>query len=256
MFDFSYVTTEGTVKKINQDALLIKIAEYKNKQILFMAVADGIGGLPKGETASAFVISEVARWFEKEYSAMLKEGKNILAVRKSLDVFLHGLSDELNDLAEPMGTTYTSVIIDPILDSVLVAHVGDTRFYKIFSDRAEIVTSDHSVVAEEVRSGKLTEEEARLDKRQNQITNCMGAGETGRVYDYIIQKPDKECIYMLCTDGFRKMITKDEILECLSPDVNINSDIIHENLDYLLELNMNRKERDNITAVAVKYKGD
>lgn len=253
MYIYSYVTTEGIVKKINQDALLIKKAEYKGEEILFSAVCDGIGGLSGGENASSCVIGIVSDWFERKYPKLLKEDKGILEIRKNLDNILHRINDAINAENEDMGTTFTSFIINPILDSVLVAHVGDTRLYKIYNDKAEVVTSDHSVVAEEVRRGIITEESAKFDKRQNQITNCIGAGETDRIYDYIIQKPETDCVYMLCSDGFRKMISNEEIVKYLSPSINKTNEDLKSNLEYLLKLNTDRKETDNITALAVKY---
>ena len=256
MYTYSYATTEGIVKEINQDALMIKIARYKDEDILFAAVCDGIGGLTGGEDASAFVISQTSRWFDEVYPDILRNGRNMLDARKSLDQHLHRINDAINICSEKsggMGTTFTALLIDPYLDSVMIAHVGDTRLYKIYEDRAEIVTSDHSVVAEEVRRGIISEESARFDKRQNQITNCIGAGEVNRMYDYMMQKPDTECLYMLCSDGFRKMVSEEEIRERLLPSANPDKETIQSNLEYLLELNMKRNEGDNITALAIRY---
>lgn len=256
MYIYSFATTEGIVKKINQDALLIKTARYKGCDIIFSAVCDGIGGLSGGETASSCVVNVVSDWFENVYPAILRKDGNILDIRQSLDDHLHRINDAINrdcDRGREMGTTYTSVLIDNYLDSVLVAHVGDTRLYKIYDDKIELVTADHSIVAEEVRRGIITEEEARHDKRQNQITNCIGAGETDRMYDFRIQKPDKECVYMLCSDGFRKMIDENEIMERLAPSKNSDTNKLKKNLEYLMELNMKRKENDNITAAALRY---
>ena len=184
MYTYSYATTEGIIKEINQDALMIKIARYKEKDILFAAVCDGIGGLTGGEDASSCVIDQVSGWFDNVYPDFLRNGRTMLDARKSLDQHLHRVNDAINICSEKsggMGTTFTALLIDPVLDSVMVAHVGDTRLYKIYEDRIEAVTSDHSIVAEEVRRGIITEESARFDKRQNQITNCIGAGETGRM---------------------------------------------------------------------------
>lgn len=256
MFIYSYVTTEGTVKKVNQDALMIKSARFKGNDILFAAVCDGIGGLNCGEDASSYVIQSASDWFEKDFSAMLRQGKSVLDIRAELDELLHKVNDVINrecSRGREMGTTFTSMLIDCCHDSMIAAHAGDTRLYKIYNDRLEVVTSDHSVVAEEVRRGIISEEEARFDKRQNQITNCIGAGETGRMYDFIIQTPEKECVYMLCSDGFRKMVSADEIRQSLAPDANPDADSLKRSLDHLLDLNMKRMENDNITAVAVRY---
>ena len=259
MFIYSFATTEGIVKKINQDALLIKTAEYKGCDIIFAVVCDGIGGLSGGENASSCVIQVASDWFEHVYPSLLQSQSNILDIRQSLDDHLHRINDAINrgcTHGMEMGTTYTSVLIDHYLDTVLVAHVGDTRLYKIYDDRIETVTSDHSIVAEEVRRGIITEEEARFDSRSNQITNCIGAGETGRMYDFSIQKPDIECMYMLCSDGFRKMISGEEIQKRLAPSENKNSASIKKNLEYLMELNMERKEKDNITALALRVSAE
>ncbi|MBE6876679.1 MAG: serine/threonine-protein phosphatase [Ruminococcus sp.] len=255
MFRYSYINSIGR-KEINQDALLLQTARYQQHEILFAAVCDGIGGLTGGEIASSFVISQVAEWFSTEYANTLKEGKSILAIRQSLDDCLQRLNSEINTgtpNGTEMGTTFTSLLIDTVNQVTLTGHVGDTRLYKIFPDSVEIVTSDHSVIAEEVRRGIITEEEALHDSRQNQITNCIGAGETDRMYDYIIQKPCTECTYLLCSDGFRKMITKEEIRTFLSPENNPDNDAIHEHLSALLDMNLQRNENDNITALAVRY---
>lgn len=257
MYIYSYITTAGLVRKVNQDALLIKTAAYKGREILYAAVSDGIGGYAGGETASSFVTEGVSRWFERDYPALLREEKGVLSVRQSLDDMLHALNDDLNDSCtggSKMGTTHTSMLIDPGLDIMLTAHVGDTRLYKIYEDRAEIVTSDHSVVAEEVRRGIITEESAKHDKRQNQITNCIGAGEKNRIYDFIIEKPDTECVYLLCSDGFRKMPETSELIAALAPSANNDPDSMNRNLKQILDIDYKRKENDNITAVAIRYK--
>lgn len=256
MFIYSYATTEGIVKKVNQDALMIKTARYVGNDILFAAVCDGIGGLSGGEDASSFAVSSVSEWFETVYPELLRQNCTILDVRKSLDRSLHRINDIINSRSSrkgSMGTTFTSVLIDPRLNAVMAAHVGDTRLYKIYEDRIAAVTSDHSVVAEEVRRGLISEEDARFDARQNQITNCIGAGETGRMYDYIIQKPETDCIYMICSDGFRKMVSDEEIHQQLLPSENTDELKLHSSLESLMKLNMERGESDNITALAVRF---
>ena len=203
------------------------------------------------------MITGVSAWFETEYAALRKSECGILEIRQSLDTCLHRMNDMINSNNQDMGTTFTAMLIDPALNLMLCGHVGDTRLYRIYSDRVEVVTSDHSVVAEEVRRGVISAEKARTDSRQNQITNCIGAGENNRVYDYIIQEPDNQCTYMLCSDGFRKMVTDEEIRTFLNPEINPDEKQINQNLMQLLELNLRRQESDNITAAAVRYvKGD
>ena len=190
------------------------------------------------------------------YPELLRQNCGILEARESLDRCLHRINDRINahsDNSGSMGTTFTSVLIDPRTDAVMAAHVGDTRLYKIYEDRIITVTSDHSIVAEEVRRGLISEEDARFDPRQNQITNCIGAGETGRMYDFILQKPEEDCLYMICSDGFRKMVSSKEIHKRLLPSANTDKDKLKSNLEFLMKLNMKRRETDNISALAVRY---
>ena len=253
MFHYTYVTTKG-MRKTNQDALLIQKAAFCGREILFAAVCDGMGGLSCGEHASAYTVSEAAAWFSAEFPALADA--DVLDIRVSLDDFLHRINDDINTAGETlgdMGTTYTSLLLDPEKNYLLAAHVGDTRLYRITDSGSEVLTTDHSVIAEELRRGLLTEEKARTDTRQNQITNCIGAGETDRSYDYIILEPESDCTYLLCSDGFRKLISEDEIRQALAPSKNPDANALQKHLKELTDLNLERRESDNITAVAVKY---
>lgn len=255
MFYYSYITDKGK-KQVDQDALMIKTARYQNADVLMAAVCDGIGGLSHGEIASSSVVEGLSRWFETQYAAHLKAEDNVLTIRQSLDDRLQGLNDAINQCCRDgasMGTTCTAVLADPQKDLLLIAHVGDTRLYRIREDSIEVVTQDHSVVAEEVRRGLITEEQARTDERQNQITNCIGAGENGRVYDYLFQRPEEQCTYLLCTDGFRKMVDPEELQAHLRPQDVTDAEMLHQRLQALLELDLMRDETDNITAVAFAY---
>lgn len=253
---FSYVTTEGAVRKINQDSLFIVTAEYKGDEIFFAAVCDGVGGLSGGEKASGYVCKRINQWFTEEFSELMCSGASILKIRKSLDDRLHELSDNINDYADrknsDMGTTFTSVLVIPQLDHILIAHVGDSRLYKINDEELKLMTSDHSVVAQEVRNGIITEEMAENDPRQNQLTNCIGAGLEDTSYDYSIADVESDTCYMLCSDGFRKKLSADEIKDYLSPEKNKDEKTITYNLECLKNKVIKRGEKDNITALMVK----
>lgn len=255
MFQYTYVSTKG-LRETNQDALLIQTARFQGREILFAAVCDGMGGLSCGEHASSYTVSEAAAWFSGQFARMTEANADVLEIRSSLDDMLHRINDEINLAGErlgDMGTTYTSMLLDPEKNILLAAHVGDTRLYRITDSEAEALTTDHSVIAEELHRGILTEESARTDSRQNQITNCIGAGETGRAYDFSILEPEDGCIYLLCTDGFRKLISADEIRQALAPSANPDTETLKRSLTYLTDLNLSRQESDNITAAAIKF---
>lgn len=255
MFQYTYITTKG-LRETNQDALLIQTARYQSREILFAAVCDGMGGLACGEHASAYAVSEAAAWFADTFARLAESDADVLEIQSSLDDLLHRINDEINLAGErlgDMGTTFTAMLLDPEKNILLSAHVGDTRLYRITDREAETLTTDHSVIAEELHRGILTEESARTDSRQNQITNCIGAGETGRAYDFSILEPEDGCIYLLCTDGFRKLISADEIRRALAPSANPDTETLKRSLTYLTDLNLSRQESDNITAAAIKF---
>ncbi len=255
---FSYVTSRGTVRKVNQDALLIKTALYRNDKIIFAVVCDGMGGLSSGEMASAYVIKKLSEWFDNNFSAIIKKDisdMTIFEIRQDLDKYLHLLNDDLNMYASKnntmLGTTVTAFIVIPFIKKIIIAHAGDSRLYKITDTDIETMTDDHSIIAQDIRDKKITPEQARNDSRQNQITNAIGAGYVNKQYDYLITDSEYNCCYMLCSDGFCKKNTDDEILRALKPSDNGNSDLMYKHLTYLMNTAMQRKEDDNITAVMV-----
>ncbi len=253
---FSYVTTEGAVRKVNQDSLFISEAEYDGEKIFFGAVCDGVGGLSAGEKASGYVCKRINEWFADDFAELMRNSASILKIRESLDDRLHELNERINDYADrhssDMATTFTGLLILPKFGNVLTAHVGDTRLYKITNDEIEVLTSDHSVVAQEVRDGIITQEMAEKDPRQNQLTNCIGAGLDDTSYDYSISPYSKGDVYMLCSDGFRKKISSEEIHKALSPSANKDEKTMKSNLEKLKDQVIQRGEKDNITALMVK----
>ena len=253
---YSCVTTEGAVRKVNQDSLFIAEASFKDDKIFFAAVCDGVGGLSSGEKASGFVCKRMNDWFAGEFADLLRNSASVLKIRESIDEKLHELNDSINSYAEEhasdMATTFTGILVIPFMNVMLIAHVGDTRLYKITENDINVLTSDHSVVAQEMRNGIITEEMAENDPRQNQLTNCIGAGLDDTSYDYSISEYNTGDCYMICSDGFRKKISKDEIKKSLCPSAAKDEKSIKENLENLKDMVIQRGERDNITALMVK----
>ena len=253
---FSYVTTEGAVRKVNQDSLFAAIAEFRDEKIFFGAVCDGVGGLSSGEKASGFVCKRLSEWFADDFADLMRKSSSILKIRESLDNRLHELNDDINAYSDKhsadMATTFTGILIIPQLKRMLIAHVGDTRLYRITDSDISIMTSDHSIVAQEVRDGKITAEMAENDPRQNQLTNCIGAGLDDTSYDYSVEDYGTDLCYMLCTDGFRKKITSDEMQKSLKPSSVKDEKAISHNLENLKNTVMQRGEKDNISALMVK----
>ena len=252
----AYCTDTGAIKRINQDSLCIKSAAMNGNEYILAAVCDGLGGLSDGETASAFVICTLSEWFEKRLPELLKEEKSILQIRHDLDDTLHDASEKLNSYSErtgkTLGTTMTALIFLGNADKIIAAHIGDSRAYMIKNGNAELLTTDHSVIFDEIRSGKLTEEEAATDTRQNQLTRCIGAGLEDVTFDYSILTAENDTVYMICSDGFVKKISSDEIAAELDPDTITDDESAERKLEHLTKLCIERDETDNISSLAIK----
>lgn len=113
------------------------------------------------------------------------------------------------------------------------------------------MTEDQTVVAREVRRGILTKEAALKDPRRNILLQCIGASKI-LAPDFLYSVPEKNCVYMMCSDGFRHVITENEIYENFNPYVLTNEKIMQENSIKLVELNKSRNETDNISVLLIK----
>ena len=148
-----------------------------------------------------------------------------------------------------MGTTITALLIVDN-DFWIIAHVGDSRGYRI-KDNIDMLTEDQTVVQLEVRRGRITREEAEFDSRSNVLLQCCGCfDDVTPIFSY--GNVEKNCVYMLCSDGFRHRISPMEMYEFLNPVVNYNENIMQQNAIKLVELNKFRKEDDNISVLLIR----
>ncbi len=243
-------TDIGIKKQTNQDSILIKHGQCEKGEILLAVICDGMGGLKKGEVASATVVKKFSEWFDSELPFELKNlDMNIIADKWSL--LLKDLNLKIAEYGQQdgirLGTTFTGVLF--IDDQYLAVHVGDTRLYQLDSGLKQL-TTDHTFVAREIRRGNLTVEQAKKDKRRNMLLQCVGASE--RIEPEILTGTVQQGAYMLCSDGFRHEISESEIYESLNPVNLINKEAMHNNVKYLIEQVKKRNEKDNISVVLVK----
>ena len=244
-------TDIGTTKNTNQDSILIKHAVTRAGQEVLMAiVCDGMGGLAKGELASATVIQAFSRWFDEElpyeigHGDMRVIGAKWSILLKDLNVKIQGYSEKLG---ESLGTTFSGILMTG--NVYVSAHVGDSRVYQISSGMNQL-TTDQTFVAREVRRGNMTPEQAKKDKRRSLLLQCVGASK--RMEPEILCGETQKGAYMICSDGFRHEITADEMYESLNPVNFVSKASMHSNAKYLIELVKSRRERDNISVVLIK----
>lgn len=244
-------TDIGISKNTNQDSMLIKHASTDVGEVLLAVVCDGMGGLAKGELASATVIRAFSKWFDEELPYEL-ENADMQVIGAKWSLLLKKLNTNISDFSnangiDGVGTTFSGILF--IGDQYVIGHVGDTRIYHISSSLSQL-TTDQTFVAREISRGTMTLEQAKTDKRRNLLLQCIGASKV--VEPQVIYGSAEKGAYMLCSDGFRHEITEAEIYESLNPINLMNKDAMHNNAKYLIEQVKSRGEKDNISVLLIK----
>lgn len=243
-------TDVGISKSTNQDSVLIKHATTDVGEVLMAIVCDGMGGLAKGELASATVIRAFSKWFDEELPYEL-ENVDMQVIGGKWSLILKSLNVQIleygQQLGSNLGTTFSGILF--VDDKYVIVHVGDTRIYHIGSTLHQL-TTDQTFVAREISRGTMTAEQAKTDKRRNLLLQCVGASKN--VDPQILCGIAEKGAYMICSDGFRHEITPGEMYESLNPINFLNENAMHNNAKYLIELVKSRQEKDNISVVLIK----
>ena len=249
----SVYTDIGTHRKTNQDSAGIFKASTDRGEVLLAMVCDGMGGYENGEVASKVLIEAFEKWFKYEfpyeiydtnftYEELFKKWGRIIyecnekLVKYGMD---HGIS---------LGSTLTAMLL--MEDEYYMAHVGDSRAYVITHDQVFQMTRDQSVVAEAVRRGEITPEQAKSDRRRNMLLECIGVTPDIQPLFYTGKFREKDT-FLLCSDGFWHNLTDDELVRYMNGSQFNEDKEIYMHLNYLIEQDKTRGEKDNITAAAV-----
>ena len=245
-------TDVGIVKKTNQDSYLVKRLNTPIGEVVFAVLCDGMGGLQKGEVASATIVKAFEHWAVERLPKCAQTAIQDSDIRRDWLDLVNTYNEKIKlygqQLGVSLGTTVTAILLTP--NRYFILNVGDTRAYEI-SDSVRLLTKDQTVVAREVEQGLLTEAEARRDKRRSVLLQCIGASKV--VYpDLFFGETKLNAVYLLCSDGFRHEITVEELSAYLTPDMMTDSLVLKRQIDSLIELNKQRMERDNLTALTVR----
>ncbi len=251
-FIVSATTDIGIVKDTNQDGMSVKVINTPQGKMTFAILCDGMGGLAKGEVASTTVISAFNEWVYNQLpilcrapiqDADIRTQWEDIVVKQNTAIGAYGARQGIR-----LGTTIVVMLITQTRFYIL--NIGDSRAYEIF-DTLHQLTEDQTFVAREIQLGRMTVEEAKVDPRRNVLLQCVGASD--EVYpDMFFGEAKQGAVYMLCSDGFRHEITPDEIYEKFQPGVLTSAEAMENSARQLIELNKQRAERDNISAVLVR----
>ena len=190
----------GRKRRQNEDA-------YVCEPPLF-AIADGMGGAQAGEVASRLA----AAAFEEGAAAIRgEEGVATVVRAANTKIFERAVHDPA---VAGMGTTATVAVVDEAAATVTIAHVGDSRAYLYRNGVLEQLTTDHSLVGELVRSGRLTEDEAAVHPHRSVITRALGTDADVEVDTLTLEAAPGDLV-LLCSDGLSAMVRDEEIVRLL-----------------------------------------
>jgi PPM family protein phosphatase len=234
-------TDAGKRRANNEDSFLL------DDGLSLYAVADGIGGSEGGEIASRIAVETLSSTLPD----LLKGSTGAAGVPPEDAALLSAVAlahqnilreQELRPKLAEMGTTLTTLLLAK--GQAVLAHVGDSRAYRLRSGTLRQLTNDHALVAEQLRAGVLTPEQARTSPYRHVITRALGAGAEVRpdILRYGIEKGDR---FLLCTDGLTEMVDDREIARILE------SSAPQEAVQELIAAANRNGGVDNITAVAV-----
>ena len=230
----------GLVREHNEDYYGLD-----KEQGLFI-VADGLGGHQAGEVASKLATEAVLNFFKhtpKKESSQPVTDKNINRLIQKAHQVILDLSSE-DDSLKGMGTTIVFGIFSPP-HSFYLANIGDSRAYLYRDKKLQLLTQDHSVVAQLVSQGKITPQEAKTHNLRNIVTQALGIEIGMGCNQRKIDLEDKDLI-ILCSDGLWDMLSDKAIEEIASKENNpekLCSDLI--------EAAKKEGGQDNITVIVI-----
>lgn len=244
--DFAQITDTGRVREHNEDAI------GADPDIGLMVLADGMGGYNAGEVASGIAIQTVT---ELALAGAARENRDEIDPHSGLmrqSIVLRDAIYRANKIifqtaqsqthCEGMGTTIVACMFYD--NKISIAHVGDSRAYRLRAGNLEQMTLDHSLLQELVDRGFYSAEEAQRSTNRNYVTRALGVEPTVEVevHEHEVLPDD---VYLLCSDGLPDMV-EDEDIHLTISTFNASLDVVGKQL---IELANDNGGRDNVSVM-------
>lgn len=244
MFEVGMKSHQGRIRDLNEDACFVDVGSAQGKEYALLAVADGMGGHRAGEVASQLAIDA----FREEFLESFRQQTTPLL---ALEIAVRRANQQVHELAladyrlAGMGTTLSVALLWQA--SLLVAHVGDSRIYRLRGGECQQLTDDHSLVGELLKGGGLSEEEAQQHPQRNLLIRALGVQSVVEVdlLTFDLQPGDA---VLVCSDGLSTALTRAELVELTARSRNLQ-----QAADSLVDAANQRGGLDNITAVMARW---
>ena len=241
--DVAQLTDVGRKRPHNEDNMayvIPKDPQVMTKKGALFIVADGMGGHAAGEVASEIAVDTVSYAYYQEDSEDI--AVSLVHAIKRANTLIHQRAAE-NMLRSGMGTTCVAGVLRGGV--AYIANVGDSRTYLVRNGHVRQVSQDHSWVAEQVRAGLLTEDQARSHAQRNVITRCLGTQADVEV-DVFAEPLQEGDSFILCSDGLSGFISDEDLQTIISKYVP------QESVYHLVERANENGGPDNITAIVIR----
>jgi len=245
-------TNVGIARSLNEDSLLLiesnRIQQSVSQPIGIYLVADGMGGHAAGEVASTTIVNSVAY---KAFTDLLPNdltGEKQIDYQAWLNESVQAANNEVIKIRKSTGSDLGSTLVAALIEknNAYIAHVGDSRAYRIDANGIQRMTTDHSLVERLVATGQITPDEARTHPQRNVIYRTIGDKPNVEIDNNYLKVNSGDRI-LLCSDGLSGMITDEVILrivlEAQSPQAAC---------DALIDAANTAGGDDNITVILIE----
>jgi protein phosphatase len=246
-FEIASCTDPGIVRAHNEDSIAADAANG------LVVLADGMGGYNAGEVASGIattvITTETARALAN--LRLQQEQDRKLATEQLVREQVLKANTSIYQAAQSqpqyagMGTTLVMCLFYD--NRVMIAHLGDSRVYRLRDDVFMQVTRDHSLLQEQIDSGLITREQAKHAQHKNLVTRALGIDPTvePEIHDYDAKPGD---VYLLCSDGLCDMVTDEDIgltVQALGANLKLAA-------QQLVQMANDNGGRDNVSVILVR----
>jgi PPM family protein phosphatase len=241
----------GMVRSHNEDS----IASDASKGLVVLA--DGMGGYNAGEVASGMattvLVTELQQLLEERSPHEIDAESGLPLAQKLLREQIAKTNTSIYQASQSqpqyagMGTT---LVVALFYDNrMTVAHIGDSRLYRLRGEDFRQITRDHSLLQEQIDSGMITPEQAKMSQNKNLVTRALGIDPTvePEMHEYETQPGD---IYLLCSDGLCDMVSDEDVgmvLQTLSSNLKLCA-------EHLVQMANDNGGRDNISVILIRVK--
>lgn len=246
--EIASATDAGSIRTHNEDNLAV------NRDLGLLVLADGMGGYKAGDVASSIATGLVMDYLkpllmEKESPADSFEGESAEARAIAHAINKTNLAiyktAQTNAKYSGMGTTLVLMLMRH--NRALIAHVGDSRLYRLRQGRLELLTQDHSLLQEQVELGLISAEDARVSHNRNLVSRALGVHEKieADITEYAVHVDD---VYLLCSDGLNDMVD-DADIELTLNELQVNLPLA---ANQLIQMAIDNGGHDNVSVIIAK----